>query len=65
MVLPLPRHLTFCQLNQDEILSFRSGGTTTIDGVEVTSIRPGFPKFDDNKTYILFLTFDPNNQQIG
>ena len=52
-------------VNQDEILVFRTGGTTTIDGVEVTSVQPGLPKFDDNKTYMLFLTFDPNNQQIA
>jgi len=52
-------------LNQDEILVFRSGGTATIDGVEVTSVQPWLPKFNDNKTYMLFLTFDPNNQQIA
>jgi hypothetical protein len=52
-------------VNQDEILVFRTGGTTTIEGVEVTSVQPGLPKFDDNKTYMLFLTFDPNNQQVA
>src|SRR5262249_10190752 len=52
-------------VDQGEILVFHGGGTATIDGIEITSVESGFPRFDDDNLYLLFLTFDPNNQQIA
>jgi hypothetical protein len=43
----------------DEFLLELSGGTVTVDGVEVTMPSSGMPKFEDGQRYLMFISFTP------
>jgi len=43
-----------------EFLVPRTGGTVTIDGVEVEQREAGFPDFQQNQNYLLFISLYPN-----
>src|SRR6266850_8497911 len=43
----------------NEFLLELSGGTVTVDGVEVTMVSSGMPKFEDGKRYLLFASISP------
>lgn len=49
-------------LNSDEIIVARYGGTTSLDGVEVTMPNPSYPDFELSEKYLLFLEVDPTRQ---
>ncbi|MFY9622369.1 MAG: hypothetical protein WAM70_16470 [Pyrinomonadaceae bacterium] len=44
----------------NEFLVPRAGGTMTIDGVEVEQSEAGFPDFQQNENYLLFISLYPN-----
>lgn len=44
----------------NEFLVPRAGGTMTIDGVEVEQSEAGFPAFQHNDNYLLFVSLYPN-----
>lgn len=44
---------------QNEFILELSGGTLTVDGVEVTMINTGIPKFENGKSYLMFISFTP------
>jgi hypothetical protein len=43
----------------NEFILDLSGGTLTIDGVEVTMPSSGMPKFEDGQRYLMFISFTP------
>lgn len=43
----------------DEFLLQLSGGTVTVDGVEVTMANRGMPKFEAGQRYLMFISFTP------
>jgi hypothetical protein len=47
-------------LNPDELLIPRDGGTVTLDGIEIEQTETGFPEFENNQRYLLFLSVYPN-----
>lgn len=49
-------------LNSDEIIVAKYGGTTSLDGVEVTMTNPSYPDFEMSEKYLLFLEVDPTRQ---
>jgi hypothetical protein len=53
----LPQELM--PLKNDEFLVPVPGGTVTIDGVKVTKRDQNFRPFDQNKRYLLLVSFDP------
>jgi hypothetical protein len=43
----------------NEFLFQLSGGTITVDGVEVTMTSSGIPKFEKGERYLMFISFTP------
>ena len=43
----------------NEFILDLSGGTVTLDGVEVTMPSSGMPKFEDGQRYLMFISFTP------
>jgi hypothetical protein len=43
----------------NEFLFELSGGTITVDGVEVTMVSSGTPKFEKGERYLMFISFSP------
>jgi hypothetical protein len=43
----------------NEFLFELSGGTVTVDGVEVTMASSGIPKFEKGERYLMFISFTP------
>lgn len=43
----------------NEFLFELSGGTITVDGVEVTMVSSGIPKFEKGERYLMFISFTP------
>ena len=46
-------------LQSREFLLSKSGGRINIDGVAVEQVESAFPEFQENRTYVLFLTLHP------
>lgn len=46
-------------LQSQEFILSKAGGRLTIDGIEVQQIEPGFPEFQENAKYLLFLILHP------
>jgi hypothetical protein len=44
----------------NEFLVPRTGGTMTIDGVEINQKEDGFPEFQQSQNYLLFISLYPN-----
>ena len=47
-------------LGSNEFLVPRDGGRFVLDGVEIDQAEPGFPEFEDNQQYLLFIALYPN-----
>jgi hypothetical protein len=43
----------------NEFIFELSGGTLTVDGVEVTMVSSGMPQFEEGKRYLMFISFTP------
>jgi hypothetical protein len=56
--LPFDPPAEFLPVADDELIVPRSGGTATVEGVEVTLEESGFPEFSLGRKYVLFLQAD-------
>jgi hypothetical protein len=43
----------------NEFILESSGGTLTVNGVEITMVSSGIPKFEEGKRYLMFVSFTP------
>ncbi|SRR6266404_549443 len=48
-------------LDSNEFLIAKAGGRLMLDGVEVIQTERGFPEFEDNQRYLLFISLYPNH----
>lgn len=46
-------------LQSQEFLLSKAGGRLSIDGIEIEQIEAGFPEFQENARYLLFITLHP------
>lgn len=49
-------------VNDDEFVMIRSGGTVTVDGVEITINDQDVPAFRKSQRYLLLLSLDPSTK---
>jgi hypothetical protein len=47
-------------LNSNEFWVPRNGGSLIVDGVDVEQKEAGFPQFEDNQKYLMFVLWYPN-----